>query len=743
MGQLKEAVRFLADRFGDAPETVFVLGSGLGEFVEDLPDTESASYQEIPHFPVSSIVGHAGRLAVARDEQQRFCALQGRVHFYEGVPMSEIVFAVRALALWGGKIFVITNAAGALNEDYAPGDLMLIRDHINLLGDNPLCGPNLDELGQRFPDMTYTYSRRLLDLGYRLALELRLSLRQGVYAAVKGPSYETPAEIQMLRGMGADAVGMSTVPEVIALNHMGKEVMGLSCISNRAAGVRDEKLDHEDVLRTVRRVKDDFRRFLLGLLRLVPLLLMSCLLLSACRSVEEPGTPPTAGGQEVDLLVTGTVITMDPDYTVYEPGYVAISDDTIVAVGPLAQDSDYPAARRLDAAGSLILPGLINGHQHAAMSLMRGMADDLRLMDWLYNYMFPAEKENVDPEFVYWGTLLSAAEMLASGTTTYADMYYFEDQVARATAEAGMRAVLGQTIIGFPAPDHASPDEALSYTEEFIRRWKDHSLVIPAVAPHAPYTCSREVLLACKELADRYDVPLLIHLAETENEVQQLVKETGFRPTQYLEEIGFLSERLIAAHVVWAQPHELDLLKLRGVGVVHNPESNMKLASGVAPVVQMLGKEMQLGLGTDGPVSNNNLDLFQEMDTMAKLHKVDSGDPTALSARQALTIATRGGAAALGLEDQIGSLEPGKRADLILVKLDSPAAFPLYDFYSTLVYSLNGSSVHTVIVNGRVIIEDRRFLHLNIGEIFRRADSYKRQVQDTLGPPLDAGQRKD
>ncbi len=461
---------------------------------------------------------------------------------------------------------------------------------------------------------------------------------------------------------------------------------------------------------------------------------LALILAPACRSRQ-----PAAGDKRpVDLLVRGAAVaTMDDSFTVHAPGFVAVSGDSIVAVGPADQADRYRAASEIAVPGGLVLPGLVNGHQHAPMVLFRGLADDQTLMEWLQKYIFPAEAKNVDPDFVYWGTLLSAVEMLQTGTTTYADMYYFEDKVAEATSRLGMRGVLGQTIIGFPAPDYATPEETLQATEGFLQRWRDHPLIIPAVAPHAPYTCSREVLMAAKALADRYDAPLLIHLAETEEEVRQVREATGQTPVRYLRQIGFLADRVVAAHAVWVDAEEIAILKEFGVGVIHNPESNMKLASGVAPVPEMLAAGIDVGLGTDGASSNNNLDMLQEVDSMAKLHKLFRKDPTVISARQALRAATLGSARALGLGDSLGSLEAGKKADLIVLGRSAAAAWPSYDPHSQAVYSLLGGSVDTVVVGGRIVLRSGRPTNFEMAELLSRVEGFQRKILASVRPAAD------
>jgi 5-methylthioadenosine/S-adenosylhomocysteine deaminase len=428
------------------------------------------------------------------------------------------------------------------------------------------------------------------------------------------------------------------------------------------------------------------------------------------------------------------VVTMDAGRRVIENGAVAIRGERIVAVGTRAEiDRRFQTRQRLDRPESLIAPGLVNTHAHAAMSLFRGIADDLRLQEWLEKYIFPAEARNVSPEFVRWGTRLACLEMLLSGTTTYADMYYFEDVVAEATKEAGLRGVLGETIIGFPAPDAKTPAEALRFTERYIERFRNDPLIVPAVAPHALYTNSEETLRACRRLANRYGVPLLTHVAETRRERDDALAKWNKTPVAVLDSFGVFDGRTVAAHAVWVNDADLAILKARGVGVAHCPSSNMKLASGVAPVVKMLALGLAVGLGTDGPAgSNNDFNLMEEMDLAAKLQKVTSGDPQALPASQAVEMATILGARVLGLEKEIGSIESGKRADLITLRLDRPNAVPLYGVYSQMVYALKGCDVRDAMVNGRVLLRDRQALTMNAAEILAKAEELGAKVRESL-----------
>jgi len=433
----------------------------------------------------------------------------------------------------------------------------------------------------------------------------------------------------------------------------------------------------------------------------------------------------------VSLVITnGLVVTMNPGRVVVENGAVAIDGADIVAVGPSADvTARFRGRDTLDARGQIVLPGLINTHTHAPMVLYRGLADDLALSEWLEKYIFPAEAKTVSPEFVRAGTRLAALEMIQSGTTTYADMYYFEEEIARETRAAGLRGVLGQTVIQFPVPDARTPADGLARAEAFINAYKGDPLITPAVAPHAIYTLDAATLRAARDLSRRHNVPTLIHLAETADEVKNAEAQFKLSPVRYLESLGFLGAGVLAAHGVWITEPDIALLKMRGVGVSHNPESNMKLASGAAPIPAYLAADAAIGLGTDGAASNNDLDMFEAMRVASLLHKLQTGDPRAVSARAALEMATIRGARALGMESRIGSLEPGKRADVILVDVSGARQTPMYDAISHLVYVVRGGDVRTTIVNGRVLMKDRRMSTLREDDIIRDARGWADKVR--------------
>ena len=459
-------------------------------------------------------------------------------------------------------------------------------------------------------------------------------------------------------------------------------------------------------------------------------LLLGVLLLAATLAAGQGG-----GRRRVALVVTGAqVVTMNPGREVLSPGAVAIDGRQIVAVGrPEAVAARFAGAETIDARGQVLLPGLVNTHTHAPMVMYRGLADDLALMDWLQRYIFPAEAKTVSPEMVRIGTRLAALEMIQSGTTTFADMYYFEEEVARAAKAAGLRGVLGQTIIGFPVADAKTPAESLARTEAFMKEFAGDELIVPVPAPHSMYTLDEASLKAARQLSERHGVPMLIHLAETEDEGAISRDKHGLSPAAYLDSIGFLSPRVVAAHCVWIGPEDLALLAGRGVKVSHNPESNMKLASGTAPIPAFLAAGVTVGLGTDGAASNNDLDMFEAMRQAAFLHKLVTRDPQAAPAPAVLEMATIGGARALGLDAKIGSIEAGKRADLILVSMRGARQTPMYNPVSHLVYVARGGDVRTTIVNGRVLMRDRRVLTLDEPAVLAEARRLAVKVGQAVG----------
>ena len=444
-------------------------------------------------------------------------------------------------------------------------------------------------------------------------------------------------------------------------------------------------------------------------------------------------TAAIAGAQApaaVSLIINnGIVVTVDGSRRVLNPGSVAINGTDIVAVDtPAAIASRYRGAQTIDATGKVVMPGLINTHTHAAMVMYRGLGNDLNLMDWLQKYIFPAEARTVSPEFVRIGTRLAVLEMIQSGTTTFCDMYYFEEEVARVSRAAGLRGVLGQTVIEFPVPDAKTPADALKRTEAFAKEFAGDDLITPSLAPHSVYTLDAKTLTATSELARRLNIPVQIHLAETSAEIGMSQERHNLRPVAILEALKFWVPITIGAHGVWINEQEIALLKQRNVGISNNPESNMKLASGTAPVMAYRKAGVNVGLGTDGAASNNDLDMFEAMRQAAFQQKLITMDPTAISAPEALEMATIAGARVIGQQARIGSLEPGKRADVIVVSLARPRQQPVFDPISQIVYASRGDDVETTIVNGKVLMRNRKVLTLDEASVLSEA----RQAADLV-----------
>ncbi len=442
---------------------------------------------------------------------------------------------------------------------------------------------------------------------------------------------------------------------------------------------------------------------------------------------------------QIDILITNAhVLTMDPAFHQYRPGAAAIKDGRIIAVGEQqVLEKEYTATQTVDCKGRVVMPGLINAHTHVPMTLLRGLADDVRLDVWLNGYIWPVEREFATPEFVRLGTKIACAEMIRSGTTCFADMYFYETEVAQATADAGMRAVCSQSILKFPTPDARDYEEGLAKTREFIKKWKGHPLIVPSIAPHSVYTTTPDILQKSTEMAIEFDIPLHTHISETALEVENMRDETGMPVVPYVKKQGLLEAKVLAAHCVHIDEGEIRTLVRANAGIAHNPSSNLKLASGIAPVKQMLDQGAKVGIGTDGPASNNDLDMFEEIRLAAFLAKGSSGDPTALPARQTLEMATRLGAEAMHIGDITGSLEAGKAADLILVDLTPLHNSPNFErdpnsAYAQLVYATHASDVTDVMVNGQWLMRDRQLLTLNESELLNQAEVYAKKIDAFL-----------
>ncbi len=435
----------------------------------------------------------------------------------------------------------------------------------------------------------------------------------------------------------------------------------------------------------------------------------------------------------VDLKIeNGIIVTVDSDNKIIYDGCICVQNGMICAIGTNEECKDIDAETVIDAQGNLIMPGLINTHTHAGMNIYKGMADDLPLQKWLYDYIFPTEAEFSTKENIITGTELAIFEMLQTGTTCFADMYYFEDSVAEVCDKMHIRAVLGQAIIDFPAPDFQNSNESLAAIEKMIEKYKNHPRIDIIPAPHSMYTCKKETIQKARELANKHNLPIHIHVSETEFEYNESLKNHDKTPTEYLDEIGALDGKTLAAHCVYISEHDREILSKKNVGVANNPQSNLKLVSGIAPVPLMKELNVTVALGTDSVVSNNSLDMFQEMKMAALIHKLNNGNPTVLPAEEVVRMATIDGAKALEIDNLVGSLEVGKQADIIIINLNQPHLTPLYNVYSQIIYAVNGNDVDTVFVDGAMLYQNKQFMVGNVMDTMLNAQIIANQVQKKL-----------
>ncbi len=446
--------------------------------------------------------------------------------------------------------------------------------------------------------------------------------------------------------------------------------------------------------------------------------------------------------RQVDILIQNALlVTMDAQCRVIEDGAVVISGDEIIDLGLTDElSSVYQAKRIINGRGKLVMPGLVNVHTHSPMTIYRGYADDLPLLEWLYKYIFPVEAKFTTPDNVRTGTRLAIAEMLFSGTTCFNDTYYFVDDMAEVVAHSGIRAVLAESVVDFPAPNSPTPDVGLSHTLDLIRKWKDHPLVNISASAHTPFTASADTIVKARQIAVDHDLIFNIHLSETRWEVEESIKKHGVSPVKFLYDLGVLDSRTIAAHCVHLSDADIEIFAAQDVAVGHNPQCNMKLANGVAPIQKYLDRGLRVGIGTDGVASNNDLDMFDEMRSSALAQKLSTGDPSVLNAQKVVEMGTIMGARAIGLGDVIGSLEPGKKADVIMLDMGRPHAIPRYNVYSLIAYSLRGSDVETVIVNGRVLVDKRRLLTIDLEALYHTVERLSVELKAFAGKTTETEQ---
>lgn len=429
------------------------------------------------------------------------------------------------------------------------------------------------------------------------------------------------------------------------------------------------------------------------------------------------------------------ILSMDKNFSIINDGAIIINNGKIIEIGESEKlRATFSVKKSIEAKGKLVMPGLINTHTHSAMTIFRGFADDIALKSWLHEFVFPSEAKYINAQTVKLGTTLAIAEMLLSGTTTYNDMYFFVQEAAEITEKFGMRAVLSEGIIDYPTPSADKPEIGIAHTEELLKSWKNNELINIAISAHSPYSCSKNLLQKVKSFADKNAIKLHIHLAETQWEVSEIQKLHKKTPTEYLESLGILDSNIIAAHSVHLTEHDIDLYAKYGLGVAHNPECNMKLASGVAPIPKLLAKGVKVGIGTDGVASNNNLDLFQDLRTAAFVHKLENADPSLANAKEMVKMATIGGAQVLGLEHEIGSLEIGKKADLLIIDLFKPHLMPIYDIYSHIVFAMTGNDVETTIINGKIVMENRIIRGFDFADLALRVQDIASNIIKNSSP---------
>ncbi|MGD8111479.1 amidohydrolase [Vibrio sp. TRT 17S01] len=440
----------------------------------------------------------------------------------------------------------------------------------------------------------------------------------------------------------------------------------------------------------------------------------------------------------VDLIITdATILTMDANKTVYESGTVVVKGNKIIAVGDDSLTTQYRADKVLDVDGDIVMPGLINTHTHVSMTVFRSLGDDVP--DRLHRYIFPLESKLVSRDMVRIGANLGNVEMVKGGVTTYADMYYFEDEVAKTVDEIGMRAILGETVIKFPVADAANADEGIQYALKFIEQYKDHPRITPAFAPHAPYTNTTETLQKIAKLSQEKEVPVMIHLAESKREQDKIAERSnGLSPVQYMHSIGALNKNLLGAHMILVDDQDIELVKKADMGVAHNMSANIKSAKGVSPALKMYDENVRIGLGTDGPMSGNTLSTIDEFNQVAKVHKLVNHDRAAMPPLKVIDMATMGAAKALHMEDKIGSLEAGKLADIIVIDTKAPNMIPVYNPYSALVYSANSANIRHTIVDGKILMEDRNMLTINEEKVRQEALAFTDLVRKTV---LESGEK--
>ena len=703
--QYQESADYIRSQIGGfAPKVAMILGSGLGYMGDIVENPIAVPYQNIPHFKVSTAPGHKGQLVFGTLEGQKVAVMQGRMHHYEGYSYEEVSYAVRVLRLLGCDTLIVTNAAGCVNLDWKAGDLMLIADHIKFFMESPLRGENLPEFGVRFPDASHLYTPALREMARQTARELGIGLREGVYMYFPGPQYETPAEVRAARVLGADAAGMSTAPEVITAGHCGMRVLGFTLLSNMGAGILDQPLSEQEVLDAAAVCRDKFSRLVLACLKKI--------------DYKEPA---------MSILIHNcTAVLMDEAGTVLPNAYVVVEGTKIRSVSTQRPWGSFE--EQIDGRGNVLMPGFVNAHSHVPMTAMRGYGDGNNLQDWLHNYIFPVEAR-WDDRAIRACTDLGLAEMIASGVTTIADMYGHTDAVAQEVAASGISANLCCGGVQFTDTFDPATHHDCVVQRELTEKWhgyNDGQILVDA-SIHGEYTSHHPLWQWMADYAREHGLGMHVHISETRTEHAECLARHGKTPIQVLNDYGVWDVRAIAAHCVWTTPEDWSVMASKGVSAIHNPMSNLKLGSGIAPVPAMGKAGVNVCLGTDGVSSNNCTDFFGDMKLAAILHNGANCDPLALLPIDALRMATVNGGKALGR--LTGRIEGGYDADLILVDFSHLNLTPCHSVISNLAYAAHGSDVCMNMARGKVIYRDGDFLTIDI-------DRVKREVADYALPLL-------
>lgn len=688
---------YIKEKIDFKPKVAIVLGSGLGGFVEKVKVEFELDYKDIPNFPISTVSGHKGRFVFGYIGKEKVVIMQGRVHFYEGYSMEQVTMPIRVMKLLGAEILLLTNASGGINRYFKAGDLMIIQDHISSFIKNPLIGKNIDEFGERFPDMSEVYRKSLIKKIEESGKRLNINLKKGVYVQLSGPSYETPSEIKMLSLLGADAVGMSTVCEAIIGNYCGFKVCGISCVTNMASGVSKNTLNHKEVEENAKLAGKKF----------------SDLIYDFIENLE---------WWDMIRLYNCKVLTLDGNFEVLKDYEVWVKEGKIFYVGKKRSDiENFDFEREIDCCKNLVMPGFKNAHTHSPMTFLRSYADDLPLDKWLNEAVFPMERK-LSEEMGLWFSYLAILEYLESGITSIFDMYFLQNSVAKAIKDTGFSGVLCGAVNNFVS--------SVEEMEEMFKKYNNFDEKISyKMGFHAEYTTSLEILKKIALLTKKYNVGIATHCSETKKEVEECISRYNKTPVELFLELGLLENNAVLFHCNYLSEKDMEIIKEKNVFVVTNPGSNCKLASGIAEIKKMVEMGIKVAIGTDGSASNNSLNMFKEMYLTSVLQKVKNKDASAIKPESVIEMACVNGAKALGIDSDC--IKEGKNADLIIIDLKKPNMQPINSIVKNIVYSGSAANVSLTMVRGKILYEKGKY---NIGIepeiIYKKCNDFMESIKN-------------